>query len=390
VRSYFVFPRLRLFIVLFALLLVTVPALAQDQTASTTESEAVTHNVTYGDSLYRIALRYGVTMDAIAQANGLTNWSHIAIGQTLIIPGLEVPDDSEVVVNPLIAGTPTTHIVQPGETLNNIAQKYNISIEDLLKSNNIANPNLIYRGQELTVWTSESVNEAADPVVETLPELTTSFPIDITGQPLVPDDFDVRVAPAIQTTHVVLAGETLARIASKYNVTWSDLVTANNLPSADRIYAGQELVIPAPFDPNLGAPGVITGEQGPAVVPPTPAITTGRFILVDLSDSRVYAYEDGKFVFTALGSMGVAATPTVQGQYKIYQRYPAQIMSGPGYYLPNVEWVQYFYQGYALHGAYWHSNWGQPMSHGCVNLRNQDAKWLYDFGEVGTPVWVQV
>lgn len=388
-RSYIAFPRLYLIVIILVVLSFALPTLAQEQSADTTDAETVTHTVTYGDSLYRIALRYGVTMDAIAQANGLTNWSHIAIGQTLVIPGLEVPDDSEVVVNPLIAGTPTTHVVQPGETLNTIAQKYGISIEDLLKSNNIANPNLIYRGQELKVWTTESVNEAADPEVETLPELTTNFSIDLTGQPLVPDDFDVRIAPAIQTTHVVLAGENLARIASKYNVTMSDIVTANNLPNADRIYAGQELVIPAPVDPSLGAPGVITGDQGPAIIPPTPEITTGRFILVDLSDSRVYAYEDGKFVFTALGSMGVAATPTVLGKYKIYQRYTAQIMSGPGYYLPNVEWVQYFYQGYALHGAYWHNNWGQPMSHGCVNLRNEDAKWLYDFGEIGTPVWVQ-
>ena len=43
-------------------------------------------------------------------------------------------------------------------------------------------------------------------------------------------------------------------------------------------------------------------------------------------------------------------------------------MSGPGYYLPGVPYVMYFYQGYGLHGTYWHDNFGQPMSHGCVNL----------------------
>jgi len=45
----------------------------------------------------------------------------------------------------------------------------------------------------------------------------------------------------------------------------------------------------------------------------------------------------------------------------------------------------YFFSGYAIHGAYWHDNFGTPMSHGCVNLTNVDAKWFYDFAEVGTP-----
>ncbi|MCB0137619.1 MAG: L,D-transpeptidase, partial [Caldilineaceae bacterium] len=42
-------------------------------------------------------------------------------------------------------------------------------------------------------------------------------------------------------------------------------------------------------------------------------------------------------------------------------------------------WVQYFYEDYGFHGTYWHSNFGQPMSHGCVNMTNADAKWLYEW-----------
>ncbi len=48
-----------------------------------------------------------------------------------------------------------------------------------------------------------------------------------------------------------------------------------------------------------------------------------------------------------------------------------------------------FYQGYGIHGTYWHDNFGTPMSHGCVNLRNDDAKWFFEFSEVGTPVIVR-
>lgn len=63
-------------------------------------------------------------------------------------------------------------------------------------------------------------------------------------------------------------------------------------------------------------------------------------------------------------------------------------MSGPGYYLPDVPYVMYFYRGYGLHGTYWHNNFGVPMSHGCVNLRTEDAAWLFDWASVGTPVTV--
>ena len=61
-------------------------------------------------------------------------------------------------------------------------------------------------------------------------------------------------------------------------------------------------------------------------------------------------------------------------------------MSGPGYYLPDVPYVMYFYDGYGLHGTYWHSNFGTPMSHGCVNLSIPDAEWLYNWADVGTLV----
>lgn len=56
--------------------------------------------------------------------------------------------------------------------------------------------------------------------------------------------------------------------------------------------------------------------------------------------------------------------------------------------MPNVPYTMYYYKGYAVHGAYWHNNFGHPMSHGCVNLRPSDAKWFYNFAPVGTPVVV--
>jgi lipoprotein-anchoring transpeptidase ErfK/SrfK len=63
-------------------------------------------------------------------------------------------------------------------------------------------------------------------------------------------------------------------------------------------------------------------------------------------------------------------------------------MTGPGYNLPNVPYVMYFYGANAIHGTYWHNNFGHPMSHGCINLRTGDAAWLYSWASIGTPVVV--
>jgi lipoprotein-anchoring transpeptidase ErfK/SrfK len=112
-------------------------------------------------------------------------------------------------------------------------------------------------------------------------------------------------------------------------------------------------------------------------------------IVVRLNQQRVYAYENGQLVRTVLASTGLPATPTVQGTYRIYIKREAQTMTGPGYYLPDVPYVMYFYQGYGLHGTYWHDNFGRPMSHGCVNLPTPEAKWFYEWAEIGTPVVVR-
>ena len=64
-------------------------------------------------------------------------------------------------------------------------------------------------------------------------------------------------------------------------------------------------------------------------------------------------------------------------------------MTGPDYSLQDVPYVMYFYKDYGLLGTYWHNNFGTPMSHGCVNLQTNDAKWLYNFASVGTVVRVR-
>lgn len=121
---------------------------------------------------------------------------------------------------------------------------------------------------------------------------------------------------------------------------------------------------------------------------------TDRWIEVDLSEQRTSLYMGSDRVATFTISSGVAAYPTVTGEFAIWYKTPNQVMSGGSratgdyYYLPNVTYVSYFYKDYGFHTAYWHNNFGTPMSHGCINMRQEDAKALYDFAPVGTRVIV--
>jgi len=142
--------------------------------------------------------------------------------------------------------------------------------------------------------------------------------------------------------------------------------------------------MPTPTDTPLP-----TNTPEPYIPPNAPEdeIANGeRWVDVDLTQQRVYAYEGNQIVNSFIVSTGTWATPTVTGQYRVYVKYRYTDMSGPGYYLPDVPYTMYFYKGYALHGTYWHNNFGTPMSHGCVNFSIPDAEWLFNFASVGTLV----
>ena len=111
-----------------------------------------------------------------------------------------------------------------------------------------------------------------------------------------------------------------------------------------------------------------------------------KFIAVDLIKQILYRYQSGKLLDSFLISSGKASTPTPLGQFSVFNKRPSVHMVGPGYDLPGVPWVTSFLGPYTIHGTYWHSNFGHPMSHGCVNMRTPDAKTVYDWSEIGTKV----
>src|SRR5262249_35247755 len=152
------------------------------------------------------------------------------------------------------------------------------------------------------------------------------------------------------------------------------IATYNNLANPNLIYPGMILKIPASSPASPGSASV------PPTIPDAPS-SSGKVILVSIRQQRLYVYENGKMLRTTLVSTGRPGRSTVLGTYKIYVKYLKQTMSGPGYYLPGVPYVMYFFQGYGLHGTYWHNNFGHVMSSGCVNMPTPEAQWLYNFAE---------
>jgi len=297
----------------------------------------VVHVVQRGENLFRIGLRYGVTVDALAAANNLSNPRRIYAGQRLVIP------TGGRSTAPARSSASRVHVVQRGENLFRIALRYGVTTDALAAANGIVNASRIYTGQRLVV------------------------PGGSTPAPTPPASSD--------RFYTVRRGDTLSAIALRYRVSVWALVQANGIRNPSLIYLGQVLRIPS---------GTISAPV-PSPQPP-PAGHQGRWIDIDLSVQRLTAYAGNTPVRSIVVSTGLPRTPTPTGRYRIYVKYASAAMSGPGYYYPRVPYVMYFYRGYSLHGTYWHSNFGRRMSHGCVNLPTSEARWLYTWALVGTLV----
>ncbi len=131
------------------------------------------------------------------------------------------------------------------------------------------------------------------------------------------------------------------------------------------------------------------------LAPPTLNKRLDKHIFVDLGEQRLYAYQHGVLRNTFLISAGKWPWRTPTGEFEVMRKlryHDYRWFDNAGnelYNLPNVEYNLEFTRHYYIHNAYWHSNWGNPMSHGCVNAPLDGVKWTYEWAEVGTPVIVQ-
>lgn len=179
------------------------------------------------------------------------------------------------------------------------------------------------------------------------------------------------------------------------------VVTVGSIPVVSPTGISTPTIVPQPTGVPTEMPTSIptpSAPGGPTCTPtetptPTPSAPGGpeKKIVVDLSDQVLYAYEGEVLVFSVPVSTGLARYPTLVGEFRIYVKILKYKMEGGSkeegtyYYLENVPHIQYFWGHYGLHGAYWHNNFGHPMSRGCVNLSLPDAEWLFDWTDPVLP-----
>ena len=214
--------------------------------------------------------------------------------------------------------------------------------------------------------------------------------VDVPKSTVTPIDVGALAVQAADTPIATLAATITPQSASPVPIDETPL-SATDLPTS----IPTEAPLASPTPPATETPGTMAMEivadtptsESIAVGGPYPEKGNGkRWIDVNLSEQRVYAYEGDIIVNAFIVSTGTARTPTVTGKYKIWIKLKSTTMSGQGYHLTNVPYTMYFYKGYGLHGTYWHNNFGTPMSHGCVNLSIPDAQWLYNWAFEGTEV----
>jgi len=126
---------------------------------------------------------------------------------------------------------------------------------------------------------------------------------------------------------------------------------------------------------------------------------SSKRIEIDLSQQKLYAYDGTSLVYDFTISTGKPWWATPTGEFRTWIKLRYTRMEGGSkalgtyYDLPNVPHVMYFsnsevpgWRGYGIHGAYWHNNFGNTMSHGCVNLQLGDAGEIFNWAGVGTKV----
>jgi LysM repeat protein len=307
-------------------------------------AQGSTHTVQAGETLSAIARRYGVSQQAIIDANSIGNASLIYVGQRLVIPGAadEAPAGQQAAPNA------AEHVVSAGETLASIAARYGVSVQALAEANAVSDPALIVAGQRLT----------------------------IPGGSSVPAEAPAAPAPS---EYVVQAGDTLSQIAAEYGVTVMAIAAANNIGNPSQLRAGQRLVIP-----------------GDALAPAAQAAPQGNLkMTVSINEQRCRVYRDEQLLYNWPCSTGRAGSGTKTGTFYVQSKYREAWGSRWGFYMPY--WLGIYWAGGSENGIHglpyqpggypiWANSLGTPITFGCVLLGAYESATLWEMAYIGMPV----
>ena len=303
-----------------------------------------THVVQPGENLFRIALRYGVSIQALATINGIVNPAMIYVGQRLVIPA------------DVAAATPPTPTPAPA--------------------------------------TPDTTSAPITPTLEISPTVTSTLgmsptvtPTLVTSSTVTPAPVTTPVVASLNRTHTVAVGENLFRIALRYGLTTKELAVANGITNPNSVYVGQVLRIPAPGQ-----------SLGPAPAPVARVAGSGKRIVVSISRQHLWAYNGNREVYSFVASTGLATSPTKQGTFQVLDKIPNAYASQWNLQMPY--WLGIYYVGRIENGIHalpilasgqrlWSGYLGRPVSFGCIVLDTLAARQLYQWADVGTLVVVQ-
>ncbi len=234
-------------------------------------------------------------------------------------------------------------------------------------------------GDLLTFWESEDGKLLGDPISQPFEDGSRTVQFFENG--------------ALELKGDDVAALSLGEDAAKAESYETDRVAqADDIPTYDTaLFVEPEIVAE---DTTTSADTYVADEA--VYTGPGPQQGGAKEIVISISASSFWAYDNGTLFLSSLVSTGIGNIPetvTPIGSFSILTKYDVQTMSGnlggEDYNVPDVPWVMYFDNlGNALHGAYWHNNFGTPMSHGCVNLPMDIAPVLYAWADIGTPVTV--
>jgi hypothetical protein len=140
------------------------------------------------------------------------------------------------------------------------------------------------------------------------------------------------------------------------------------------------------YDESLFVPPPMSTVSGAPVDP-----FAEKWVQISISLQYLWAYQGDQVLWQGYISTGTAKFQTPTGSFYVLSKLPSQtmegVLGGEYYNVPDVPDVMYFTdRGHAIHGTYWHSNFGTPMSHGCVNLAMDVADWMYQWAPIGMRV----
>lgn len=317
-----------------------------------------------GDSMRSLALRHGVDEDALRRLNRLEPRTLLSLGQELLLPATRTDLEVSPPVSPQAGDTPgDRYVVQPGDSLGRIAERYGLALADLLAANRIANPDTIFVGQTLQIPAPVPAVAASSPA---------PLPHTI-GRPR--SGFYV---------YTVKRGDTLSALAREFDTTQLAILEYNNLPSPETVFLGMTLRIP------YGPPPL------PITHPPTPM--SGTRFLVSLSRQQCWLIQGDQVRYAWTCSTGYGQWITRTGNFAVQTK--LEMAKSSAYRLDMPYWLGIYDVGAFENGIHglpirwetgeriWEGLIGQPATFGCAMLADDDAARLFEIAFLGMPVHI--